>query len=107
MMDLAAHRDTIQAVSDEINSVTYAPDLAAGTRRLLDQSPPSGIYHLTNSGGVSWYDFAQEIFRIARKQVDRPPGPLHALPPQGAAPRQSDPAQHQARPDETLAGGPG
>ena len=32
MLDLSAKRDTIQAVADEINSLTYAPDLAAATR---------------------------------------------------------------------------
>jgi dTDP-4-dehydrorhamnose reductase len=75
MLDLSAKRDTIQAVSDEINSVTYAPDLAAGTRRLLDRLPPPGIYHVTNSGGASWFDFAQEIFRIAGKNVTVLPVP--------------------------------
>jgi len=80
MLDLAARTGTIRAVSDEINSVTYAPDLAAGTRRLLEQSPPSGIYHLTNRGGVSWYDFAQEIFRIAGKKVTVLPVPSTHFP---------------------------
>jgi dTDP-4-dehydrorhamnose reductase len=80
MLDLAARTDTIRAVSDEVNSVTYAPDLAAGTRRLLEQAPASGIYHLTNSGGVSWYEFAREIFRIAGKQVTVLPVPSTHFP---------------------------
>src|ERR1035438_8657294 len=47
MLDLAAKRETIEAVADEVNSVTYAPDLAAGTRALLEAAPPAGIYHVT------------------------------------------------------------
>jgi len=45
MLDLAAKRDTLEVVSDEINSLTYAPDLAAGTHGLLEALPPPGIYH--------------------------------------------------------------
>ena len=69
MLDLSAKRETLQVVSDEVNSVTYAPDLAAATRDLLETLPPPGIYHATNSGGASWFDFAQEIFRIAGRKV--------------------------------------
>ncbi len=65
MLDLSEKRSTIRAVADEINSVTYAPDLAAATMRLLAEKAPFGIYHLTNSGQASWYDMAREIFRIA------------------------------------------
>jgi dTDP-4-dehydrorhamnose reductase len=86
MLDLSAKRDTIQAVSDEINSVTYAPDLAAGTRHLLDRLPPPGIYHVTNSGGASWFDFAQEIFRIAGKDVTVLPVPSTHFPRKAARP---------------------
>jgi dTDP-4-dehydrorhamnose reductase len=80
MLDLSAKRDTIQVVSNEVNSVTYAPDLAAGTRRLLEARPPSGIYHLANSGGASWFDFAREIFRIAGRNVTAVPVPSSQFP---------------------------
>ncbi|HYW42720.1 MAG TPA: dTDP-4-dehydrorhamnose reductase [Bryobacteraceae bacterium] len=69
MLDLSAKSDTLQAVSDEVNSVTYAPDLAAATRDLLATLPAPGIYHATNSGEASWFDFAREIFRIAGRNV--------------------------------------
>jgi dTDP-4-dehydrorhamnose reductase len=80
MRDLSAKRDTIQAVSDEINSVTYAPDLAAGTRDLLERLPEPGIYHLTNRGSASWFDLAGEIFRIAGKTVNLLPVPSTRFP---------------------------
>jgi dTDP-4-dehydrorhamnose reductase len=80
MRDLSATRDTIQAVADEINSITYAPDLAAATSGLLERLPAPGIYHLTNSGGASWFDLAREIFRIDGKTVNVVPVPSTHFP---------------------------
>ncbi len=80
MRDLSATRSTIQAVSDEINSVTYAPDLAAATQSLLNRLPEPGIYHLTNSGGASWFDLAGEIFRITGKTIELLPVPSTHFP---------------------------
>jgi dTDP-4-dehydrorhamnose reductase len=86
MLDLSDKRDTIQAVSDEINSVTYAPDLAAGTHDLLATSPAPGIYHVVNSGGASWLDFAREIFRIAGREVTVLPVPSTLFPRKATRP---------------------
>jgi dTDP-4-dehydrorhamnose reductase len=80
MLELAAKRDTIEAVADEINSVTYAADLAAATRGLLEAAPPAGIYHAVNGGGASWYDFAHEIYRIAGKNTKVLPVPSTRFP---------------------------
>jgi dTDP-4-dehydrorhamnose reductase len=86
MLDLSAKRDTIQAVSDEINSVTYAPDLAAATRGVLETLPAPGVYHATNSGVASWCDFAREIFRIAGRQVTVLPVASSHFPRKAARP---------------------
>jgi dTDP-4-dehydrorhamnose reductase len=80
MVDLAAKRDSIEAVADEVNSVTYAVDLAAGTRSLLEAAPPAGIYHVTNGGEASWYDFAREIYRIRGKSTTVLPVPSTRFP---------------------------
>jgi dTDP-4-dehydrorhamnose reductase len=80
MLDVSAKRDTIQAVADEINSVTYAPDLAAATRGVLERRPPPGICHATNSGEASWFDMALEIFRIAGRKVTVVPVPSTHFP---------------------------
>jgi len=86
MRDLSATRDTIQAVADEVNSVTYAPDLAAATHGLLDSQPSPGIYHVTNSGAASWFDLAQEIFRIDGKTVNLLPVPSTHFPRKASRP---------------------
>jgi dTDP-4-dehydrorhamnose reductase len=89
MLLLSAKRDTIQAVSDEVNSVTYAADLAAATRGLLESLPPPGVYHVTNSGAASWFDFAREIFRIAGRPVSVLPVPSSHFPRKAARPPKS------------------
>jgi dTDP-4-dehydrorhamnose reductase len=86
MLDLAAKRDTLEVVSDEINSLTYAPDLAAGTRDMLGALPPPGTYHLANSGGASWFHFAREIFRMAGKNTTVLPVPSSHFPRKAARP---------------------
>ena len=70
MLDLSLKRDTLHVVSDEINSITYAPDLAAQTRHVLAVRPGSGIYHATNTGEVSWFDLASAIFRLTGKSMN-------------------------------------
>ncbi len=69
MLALAETRDELEVVNEEWASPTYAPDLAAQTRALLEGGYPSGIYHATNDGACTWYEFAQEIFRIIGKNI--------------------------------------
>jgi dTDP-4-dehydrorhamnose reductase len=70
MLGLGKKGGDIKAVADEINSITYAVDLAGQIKLLLDHDSPYGIYHIVNSGQGSWYDFAREIFSIAGKNVN-------------------------------------
>ncbi|MFA5991588.1 MAG: dTDP-4-dehydrorhamnose reductase [Candidatus Doudnabacteria bacterium] len=69
MLSLSEKQNTIKVVADEINSLTFAPDLAQAVKKLLDDKKDFGVYHITNSGQASWFDFAQEIFRILNKQI--------------------------------------
>ena len=70
MLDLSSKSDTIKAVTDEINSITYVNDLAHEIKNILDTTRPYGIYHVTNSGSASWYDLAKEIFAITKKNIN-------------------------------------
>ena len=65
MLNLGKTHDTIRVVNDQIGTPTYTEDLA---RLLVDMAETEryGYYHATNEGGyISWYDFANEIFRQA------------------------------------------
>ncbi|MFL0581123.1 dTDP-4-dehydrorhamnose reductase [Solibacillus silvestris] len=61
MLRLAKERDELGVVSDQIGSPTYTVDLATFLIELV-QTEKYGIYHCTNSGSCSWYEFAQAIF---------------------------------------------
>ncbi len=64
MLRLAESHDTLRVVNDQIGSPTYTLDLA---RLLADmiETEKYGIYHATNAGACSWYEFACAIFREA------------------------------------------
>ena len=65
MLRLADERETVSVVTDQVGQPTSAEDLADQIIRLIDARPPAGTFHATNAGAVSWFDFAQEIFRLA------------------------------------------
>lgn len=64
ILRLAHERPELAVVDDEIGNPTYAPDLAFAIAQLIEH-PSYGIYHLTNEGACSRYDFAAEILRQA------------------------------------------
>ncbi|TFC44963.1 dTDP-4-dehydrorhamnose reductase [Cryobacterium shii] len=65
MLKLAAARDTLSVVDDQVGQPTWTADLAAQIVALLDSGAPSGIYHGTSSGVTSWFGFAQAVFASA------------------------------------------
>jgi len=67
VLRLAAERDRIAMVEDEIGSPTYAPDAAAAIARLIDR-PFYGTYHLVNEGACSRFAFAAEVLRLAGRE---------------------------------------
>lgn len=64
MLEMALADKSIDAVDDEFGSPTFMLDLAQATRALVETKKPYGIYHLTNAGSCSRYDWASEIFKI-------------------------------------------
>jgi dTDP-4-dehydrorhamnose reductase len=71
MLRLGKERDEINVVSDQIGSPTYATDLAGVILEIIknkefkEVGQKTQVYHYSNAGKVSWYDFAKEIFKIA------------------------------------------
>jgi dTDP-4-dehydrorhamnose reductase len=71
MLRLAADRDTVSVVTDQVGQPTWTVDLAAATVALLDADATPGIYHATNSGQASWFDFARAVFDASGLDPDR------------------------------------
>ncbi|MDO4272826.1 MAG: dTDP-4-dehydrorhamnose reductase [Eubacteriales bacterium] len=88
MLKLSENHDTITVVNDQIGSPTYTYDLA---RLLVDmlESDKYGRYHATNEGLCSWYEFAQEIFRQAGKDVKVVPVSSEEYPAKAKRPHNS------------------
>lgn len=62
MVKLAASHDTVKVVDDQLGQPTWTADLATQIVALLDSDAPAGVYHGTNSGSASWFEFAQAVF---------------------------------------------
>jgi dTDP-4-dehydrorhamnose reductase len=74
MLQLSHSKKQIRVVSDQIGSPTYAGDLAEVlVKIILSSSTDYGVYHFSNSGAVSWHDFAVEIFKQFDKKVEVTP----------------------------------
>lgn len=79
MLRLAKERDVLKVKADELISPTYARDLAEGIVDVVE-ARRYGLYHLTNAGSCSWYEFALEIFRLAGVEVEVVPIPGSEYP---------------------------
>lgn len=64
MITKAKNNEIINVVDDMWMSPTYTKDAASILKGILEYKLPFGIYHATNTGCCSWYEFAREIFRI-------------------------------------------
>ncbi len=81
MLDLATHTAEVRVVADQVGTPTYAHDLALVLLALLDlPAPPRGIFHFSNEGVASWYDFAHAIFAEAGANVALQPIFTQAYP---------------------------
>ena len=65
MLSLAQSRETVSVVTDQIGQPTWSRDLAHMIGALIDSPVRSGVFHGTNAGQASWFDFARVIFHKA------------------------------------------
>ncbi|MFF1878090.1 dTDP-4-dehydrorhamnose reductase [Leifsonia sp. NPDC058230] len=71
MVRLAANHETVSVVADQLGQPTWTGDLAERIVALLDSDAPAGIYHGTNSGEATWFEFAKAVFSEAGLNPDR------------------------------------
>ena len=65
MIRLGKEKTELGVIFDQIGTPTYARDLAVAIFEAIEQGVKPGIYHFSNEGVTSWYDFTKAIHRIA------------------------------------------
>lgn len=65
MLRLGKEKDELGVIFDQIGTPTYAHDLAVAIMTAIDKGIVNGVYHFSNEGVASWYDFTKAIHRIA------------------------------------------
>ncbi|PRZ08101.1 dTDP-4-dehydrorhamnose reductase [Isoptericola sp. CG 20/1183] len=80
MARLAAERDQLAVVDDQVGQPTWTRDLAELVVRLVAAGAPAGIYHGTSTGQTSWYEFAQRVVASAGLSTPVEPTTSDAFP---------------------------
>ncbi|MDC0965233.1 dTDP-4-dehydrorhamnose reductase [Candidatus Thioglobus sp.] len=95
MLKLSKERNELNVVSDQIGSPTYATDLAEAILKIIsnknyqNKGQPTEIYHYSNKGEISWYDFTKEIFKLAKIDCKVSPITTKQYPTPARRPRNS------------------
>jgi dTDP-4-dehydrorhamnose reductase len=91
MQSLMQTRSEVRVVADQIGTPTYAGDLAAAITYIINsgQLGKCGIYHYSNEGACSWYDFACEIARLSESNCKVTPCTTEEYPTKAQRPRYS------------------
>jgi len=88
MLRLGKERDEISVVADQVGSPTYTPDLSRLLVEMI-KTDKYGVYHATNEGYCSWYEFACEIFKQAEMGVKVNPIKTEDYPTKAKRPKNS------------------
>ncbi|WP_313366863.1 dTDP-4-dehydrorhamnose reductase [Sphingobacterium mizutaii] len=90
MIRLMSERDSISVINDQIGSPTYAKDLAIAIMKIIKGDTFSkGIYHYSNEGEISWYEFAKAIQEISGLECEINPIPTQYYPTPAKRPKYS------------------
>ena len=91
ILRLGAEKNSINVVSDQRGTPTYAADLANAVVEIIPQinSKNRGIYHYSNGGECSWYDFAREIIKMSDLQCEIKPILTKDYPTRAKCPKYS------------------
>jgi dTDP-4-dehydrorhamnose reductase len=65
MIRLGKEKEQLGVIFDQIGTPTYARDLAQVIMTIINKGVIPGVYHFSNEGVISWYDFTKAIHRIA------------------------------------------
>ena len=88
MLELSKEKEQLKVVNDQIGSPTYTIDLSKCILQLME-STKYGIYHVSNTGSCSWYEFAKEIFNQIKKPIKLEPCSTDEFPRKAKRPKYS------------------
>lgn len=71
MLRLASEREQLTVVDDQVGQPTWTVDVAASVVRLLDAGVPRGVFHATNAGRATWFEFARAVFAVKGLDPER------------------------------------
>lgn len=89
MLRLGEEKDQIGVIFDQVGTPTYAPDLANAIMTIIENNTAIGgisIYHFSNEGAVSWYDFSKAIMEVAGLNCKVKPLQSHEFPAKAPRP---------------------
>lgn len=91
MLRLGKERESLGVIFDQVGTPTYARDLAASILHIIPQLKNENveIYHYSNEGVLSWYDFAKEIMKMAKIKCQIDPIETKAYPTPAKRPHYS------------------
>jgi dTDP-4-dehydrorhamnose reductase len=90
MLKLGAERDELKIIADQAGTPTYAIDLASCILQIIfSEITAYGVYHYSNEGIASWYDFAKAIFDISETKVKTLPIKTSEYPTRAVRPAYS------------------
>lgn len=89
MLKFGAERDELNIIADQVGTPTYAIDLAGAILDIIESGKKKayGVYHYSNEGVTSWYDFAMGIFDISSTKVKVNPIPTSQYPTRAVRPK--------------------
>jgi dTDP-4-dehydrorhamnose reductase len=90
MLRLGSERDELKIIADQVGTPTYAMDLAQCILNIISRNSTAyGLYHYSNEGVASWYDFAKAIFDISGTKVKTLPITTSEYPTRAVRPAYS------------------
>ena len=89
MRALMSQRDSVKVVFDQVGTPTYALDLAKVIFKIIEENllAKTGIYHFSNEGAISWYDFAEAIRDLSNIECNVQPCHTEEFPSKAERPR--------------------
>lgn len=88
MLKLGAEREELNIIADQVGTPTYAIDLAGAILDIIESGKKAyGVYHYSNEGVTSWYDFAMGVFDISNTNVKVNPIPTSMYPTRAIRPK--------------------